>query len=224
MCRSQREPEWQPEDERHLRRLLPLLAASIERTARWERLRAERDLYASALDRTTRSPMLLFDGAGRLAWMSRSAVALLTSRLGRRGALDEPFRAAVHGLLALHESPELPRTITLELTAGQPDSSVRAALFWARTDEGGEPYVVVALEERNAPPEVLTRSADEFGLTKAEAAVVRELLRGSGTAEIGTRLFIARDTVRTHLKRVYEKMNVHSRVELLAKIRSLPAL
>jgi DNA-binding CsgD family transcriptional regulator len=81
--------------------------------------------------------------------------------------------------------------------------------------------VIVALEERSIAREQLALGADRFGLTPAEMAVVGELASGAGTRAIGSRLHISHETVRTHLKRIYEKMDVHSRVELLARMRGL---
>jgi ATP/maltotriose-dependent transcriptional regulator MalT len=46
-------------------------------------------------------------------------------------------------------------------------------------------------------------------------------MEGASNAEIATRLFIACDTVRTHLKHIYEKLHVHSRTQAVVKMREL---
>ncbi|MEU5259273.1 helix-turn-helix transcriptional regulator [Amycolatopsis sp. NPDC021455] len=52
------------------------------------------------------------------------------------------------------------------------------------------------------------------GLTGTEFAVAELVSRGHTNDEVGRQLFISRHTVAFHLKKVYRKMNVTSRVEL----------
>jgi DNA-binding CsgD family transcriptional regulator len=51
-------------------------------------------------------------------------------------------------------------------------------------------------------------------LTPAEHSVVRLVVDGSSNPEIGTRLFMSRSTVKTHLSHVYAKLGVANRTEL----------
>src|SRR5262245_3766390 len=100
------------------------------------------DILASALEASSSSPALLFDGDGRLVWMARWAESLLSTRLGRGNALDRPFQAPVRGLLALQSASEIPRTITIEVPVGRPGANLRAGLFYERALQSGEPLVV----------------------------------------------------------------------------------
>jgi DNA-binding CsgD family transcriptional regulator len=121
-------------------------------------------------------------------------------------------------MLAANGGGELPRQLTMELTTG--NDHLRAGVFTSHTVESGEPFVMVALEEeRAAPPAEPPINLERFGFSKAEIAVVRELLTGAGTREIAARIFVSPATVRTHLKHIYEKADVHSRVELVVKLR-----
>ncbi len=52
------------------------------------------------------------------------------------------------------------------------------------------------------------------GLTSTEFAVADLVSRGHTNNEVGRQLFISRNTVAFHLKKVYQKMSVASRVEL----------
>ncbi|RSN55645.1 LuxR family transcriptional regulator [Actinomadura sp. WAC 06369] len=54
------------------------------------------------------------------------------------------------------------------------------------------------------------------GLTKTEFAVAELVSQGHTNDEVGRQLFISRHTVAFHLKKVFQKMNVASRVELAA--------
>ena len=59
---------------------------------------------------------------------------------------------------------------------------------------------------------------DKIGLSKREADVVFLLRDGLKDQEIAERLFISQETVKSHLKNVYEKAGVHGRGKLMAKL------
>lgn len=54
-----------------------------------------------------------------------------------------------------------------------------------------------------------------IGLSARETEVVVEFARGRSAAVIAERLFVSPNTVKTHLRRIYEKAGIHSRQELL---------
>lgn len=58
-----------------------------------------------------------------------------------------------------------------------------------------------------------------YGLTPREREVCREVMLGRPTAEIGRRLYISTFTVQDHLKSVFTKVGVHSRGELVDRLR-----
>ena len=77
------------------------------------------------------------------------------------------------------------------------------------------PYVarrVIDLFRKYAP----AGSADHQ-LTTREVAILSELVQGFETQEIADRLFISRETVRNHVKHIYEKLHVHSRSQAVVK-------
>lgn len=59
------------------------------------------------------------------------------------------------------------------------------------------------------------------GLTNTEFAVAELVSQGNTNNEVGRQLFISRHTVAFHLKKVYQKMNVASRVELAATWKAM---
>ena len=62
----------------------------------------------------------------------------------------------------------------------------------------------------------------EHELSKREAEVAGLILReGLGTREIAKRLFIASNTVNSHIKKIFQKFEVNSRAELMAKFVSV---
>lgn len=54
-----------------------------------------------------------------------------------------------------------------------------------------------------------------FGLTRAEARLAYELVRGSKLVEAAVRLGISRNTARTHMKRIYAKTGAAHQAELV---------
>jgi DNA-binding NarL/FixJ family response regulator len=58
-------------------------------------------------------------------------------------------------------------------------------------------------------------------LTEKEFEVLEGIFEGKSNAQIAEEHFISRNTVKTHIKNLYVKMDVHTRSELLARLRTL---
>lgn len=56
---------------------------------------------------------------------------------------------------------------------------------------------------------------DAYALSTREAEVMNLLARGHTVSSIAESLFISENTVRTHSKHIYAKMDVHSKFELM---------
>ncbi len=61
-------------------------------------------------------------------------------------------------------------------------------------------------------------------LSERELEVLKLLAQGFSDKKIAETLFLARDTVHTHLKNIYSKLDVHSRTEAIAQARQLDLL
>lgn len=57
----------------------------------------------------------------------------------------------------------------------------------------------------------------DYGLSDREADVLRALVDGKGYKQIGFDLHISVDTVRSHIRKVYRKLQVHSAPEAVAR-------
>jgi DNA-binding CsgD family transcriptional regulator len=56
--------------------------------------------------------------------------------------------------------------------------------------------------------------ADWQSLTSAELRIVAEVSRGLTNREVARRLFVSQNTVESHLKHIYPKLGIHSRIQL----------
>ena len=63
-------------------------------------------------------------------------------------------------------------------------------------------------------------ASDSEHLSEREAQVLAALAKGMLYKEIGSQLKISENTVRTYIKRIYEKLHVNSRTEAVAKFRA----
>ena len=76
-------------------------------------------------------------------------------------------------------------------------------------------------DQTSPPAEPLVREPSipaEWNLTERETEVVFRVLEGLSNKEIGSSLFISVNTVKTHLRAVFEKSGCHSRFSLMAAV------
>ncbi len=71
--------------------------------------------------------------------------------------------------------------------------------------------VVQSFQKPLAPPN------ETDSLSGREKEILTHLSKGFTYREIGDQLFISEETVRSHLRRIYEKLQVHSRTEAVVK-------
>lgn len=58
---------------------------------------------------------------------------------------------------------------------------------------------------------------EEYHLTEREKGILYKLMEGLGYKQIASHCGIARETLNTHMKSIYRKLNVHSRAEAAAR-------
>ncbi|HZV67915.1 MAG TPA: response regulator transcription factor [Saprospiraceae bacterium] len=61
------------------------------------------------------------------------------------------------------------------------------------------------------------KDAEKYQLTDREKEVLKLLARGNSFKMMASSLFISIDTVRSHIKKIYEKLQVHSQTEAVSK-------
>ncbi|MHB8157581.1 MAG: response regulator transcription factor, partial [Desulfocucumaceae bacterium] len=95
--------------------------------------------------------------------------------------------------------------------------------------EGRVPFKIVALEEQSSQAgtnymvimdpgptrQIWEKLPGGMSLTPREKEIIGLMARGKTNKEIGHALMISENTVKTYVKRVFSKMGVNSRVELI---------
>jgi DNA-binding NarL/FixJ family response regulator len=89
--------------------------------------------------------------------------------------------------------------------------------------EGGAPMSAEiarrVVEAFHRPLQPSTGSSEAAHLSKREKEILDLLSQGLANKEIADRLGLSTETVRVHLKRIYDKLHVHSRMEAAIKYR-----
>ena len=135
-------------------------------------------------------------------------VVLLDS--SKREVVLDAFRAGARGLFSRHEALETLSKCVRRVHEGQ---------IWASTEQIG-----FAVETLATSPTV--RAVDANGLSilsKRELEVVRCLAEGLTNREIAGRLGLSQHTIKNYLFRVFDKLGVSNRLELLYLTLAQPA-
>jgi len=135
--------------------------------------------------------------------------------LGEALALAEPG-----GFIRLFVDEGLPMARLLSGAADQgiiPDyvSKLLAAFQDVPNDEG---------QTAKLPSSVIRSSLLVEPLSQREMEILQLIAQGLSNREIGERLFLALDTVKGHNRRIYDKLQVQSRTEAVARARELTLL
>jgi len=151
--------------------------------------------------------------------------------------IDLPGRDGIQAVTSLHR--EFPTVEVLMLTVFDDDDRVFRALCAGASGyllkqtppdqlieaiqavyAGGAPMSPsVARKVIASFPARATQAADLDQLTSRESQVLHYLVKGMSYKLVAAELSISIETVRTHVKRIYEKLHVHSVTEAVAKYR-----
>jgi DNA-binding NarL/FixJ family response regulator len=90
--------------------------------------------------------------------------------------------------------------------------------YIADVASGGAPMTSsIATQVLKMFSELPTRTSNEYNLSDREKQVLQLLVNGYSYKMIANEMFIAIDTVRSHIKKIYEKLQVNSKSEAVAK-------
>ena len=101
------------------------------------------------------------------------------------------------------------------LKSSSPEEIVRAI---ESAVEGGMPLDASIAKKMMASYVGWDQPENSYNLSPREKEVVKLVLEGLNNAEVAERLYISRYTVQTHMKNIFQKLDIHNRQKLLAKL------
>jgi DNA-binding NarL/FixJ family response regulator len=130
---------------------------------------------------------------------NKVSIIMLTIFDDNKHVLDAIVAGASGYLLKKHISDKLLDAIKDVIEGGAPMSPGIARM------------VIENMHQKQAADE------NKYNLTQREKEILQNLSKGNSFKMIAADLDISIDTVRTHIKRIYEKLQVHSQTEAVSK-------
>lgn len=198
--------EYTPAELRWLRSFAPALGNALRRAARYDDLQDKLQTLEGLL--RVRSA-----GTTQLVLGPRDQIVHAEVRPGDEEAVQllrdpqHPVRGAARALFTGGDQELL--VLEHHLRAGNDERAWQVGLQISELPAEGHRWVLISLRPSSRSPQA--------GLTPAEEGVLQALKDGLNNVEIGRRLFISPETVRTHLTRIYKKLGVRSRLEAVLK-------
>jgi DNA-binding CsgD family transcriptional regulator len=156
-----------------------------------------------------RLAVFVFEGS-RLLYQNPAA-ANLARRLRDEYQVELLVMLRDHTLRAL-DQPDATSAVTL-LTAARGEPFYVHVVPIAR--EAGERHVAVSVRELGIEREAFAR---RYRLSPREAEVAELVLRGYRNPDIAASLGVASSTVKRHLTRIFDKIGVDSRTQLIGRL------
>jgi DNA-binding CsgD family transcriptional regulator len=212
--------------------LIPHLQRAMQLQLRLAVLEDKQNGSAEALDRLPQG-VLLVDGAAKVRFANRAAEEMLADGGALRIAGGVVHAARTDETCALHKA------IACCVDTAAHGAEAASGRVRVSRGAGRRPLRVLVIPLRPQAPwtrlyqpsailfindperDVAIRSdhlRDEFGLTRAEAALALEILAGQGLQVAADRLQITLTTARTHLAHVFEKTGTSRQAELVRLI------
>ena len=206
MNRLEAHPSFQPTDVAFLHLIAPLIGKALRAAFDRERATTPVDLLSSEMTGVlilspTKAVTMATPAA--LTWMEQ-----LRANERLKGTHLPTAVVAAMASLSSRTQELLPHTVQVQTSTGP--LRIEAAV----ASEDGSLAVTLAPQQAYFPLEVPAT----FPLTKAERQVCELLLRGHSNRQIVAALVVSEPTVESHCAHIYEKLGVHSRHELLARL------
>jgi DNA-binding CsgD family transcriptional regulator len=174
------------------------------------------------------SGMMVMDTEGAILFQSESAKRLLqlaqhplipTDALAKEGVLMQKLAQLCRNLDAIFQGKDAAPPSWCH-TNGRGRFTFRA--YWLDR-QNREPGGVVGMTIEHQEPLTLKilRTMQDLPLSPTQKEVAMLLARGASTEKIGERLHIKYSTVKDHISKIFDKLDIHHREELLPKLLAL---
>lgn len=197
-----------------------MVGAALQRAARFDATAQRAGLLTDVLDRLDTALMISNLDGEQLFLNEAARSAIDDTQRPLANAVAPAIREALQSLRDRAEQRSASARHTLELADHRAETGARAVRL-GRNDE----FVLTFLDyralnelEQPSPPET---SEGRLPLLSPREREVAELVaRGLTTGEMSRELFISQNTVKQHLKRMFQKLEVHNRAQLVAALWS----
>ncbi len=223
------QPRVGAEEQRAYRAALPHLSNAL---ALYSRMRAlpSGTALAETLDRIA-EPIAIVAADRHVLFANRIMRAIfdestiLGTERGRLTAFGAPLRAALVRLIAAVRAGQLSARETVARPGGLRPLTLRAVVLTpehGREFQAGEGTLFCLMIDDPERPFAsgIGSSAETYGLTPREAMVGSYLVAGRTAGEIALRLALSRNTVRSHIARLREKVGERSALGVAARLRA----
>lgn len=198
---------FQPTDGAFLRLLAPTIGRLLSSALVCERALASPDEMGR-----DPSGILLLAPNGHMTFRTQAAETWINRLQHEEGSLVSHLPTVVWSAFASLQA--LPTTeSSIQSVVRVPTSRGTLRIEASRGSEDGIVAVVLLPEHRSFFPDLPLA----WSLTRQEKQVLELLVRGLSNTEMVSVLMVTENTVETHLRHIYEKLDVHTRNELLAR-------
>ena len=140
------------------------------------------------------------EGLKRLRKVNTSAKVLMLTVFDDNKNVFEAIRSGANGYLLKKTPP------------------ARLIEYISEAHSGGAPMTSsIATQVLKMFSEANAQQGEDYNLSEREKQVLQLLVNGYSYKMIAAEMFIAIDTVRSHIKKIYEKLHVNSKSEAVAK-------
>lgn len=229
ICRSDSHTDFDQDEQDWLARFVPHLRSALDLYERFQAQHGEDDVYDNAVEQLSIGTILL-DRAGNVVRCNSIAQTVLNERgvirlVGNRLAFSDPgtdriFRKTIAEQRDLNASTL--KFMRVERHSGRRDIgiAIRPLASARAATVGTAPTTAVFLTDPQRQAALTGKAvAGIFGLTPMEGEITACLSNGlclSQTAEI---LGIAQNTVRAHLRSIFDKLHVSRQSQLVQRVR-----
>ena len=234
ISRTRRQPPYGADELAALRALAPHLNRALRVTLRLREMEARASALAEMNDRALVA-LVLTDAFGHIAGVNRPARSILAEGDGlliRDGAL-RASRGDDNAKLSrlIHEAAgarAMPMSGVMQVL--RPSCRRPIALVVSPTCNAGSPFgrshaVSIAFADPEHAPEAdADLLARLYGFTAREATVAALLLRGRSPTETAAELAMTENTVRTHIRHVFDKTGVERLADLVRLLMQGPGV
>lgn len=167
------------------------------------------------------------DGPGLVVLDPHDSIESLTppahrwlEELAEVAAPADALPAAVHAVAARARAAGNRELSAVQTRARAYTRSGRWLVLHATKLNGTAGGRIAVIVEPARATEIAPLVVDAYGLSERERQVMQLVLQGLATSEIARTLFISPHTVQQHLKTIFDKIGVHSRRDLVARVFS----